>query len=934
MQVVHVMTIVAIRKLLALILVLGLMNPLRNLISFATGIFLMRKYSTKIAFNLHFLSQRVIVSVIILLASYLNAFTQEEIVRTDSVPAAETTIDTLGQGGRKISDDAVDFPIIYKADGYMKTDIRNKKVSLVGNAQVNYGTIELKADSIVLDMETGSVYATGRPDSTGKMGGKPQFKDGPEEFESKELTYNFKSKKGVIRNVTTEQEGGFLQSQTTKRHEDGSLHINKSKFTTCDAEEPHFYLALNRAKVYPGEKIVSGPAYMVVADIPLPLIVPFGFFPVQQKRASGIIMPKYGQEARRGYNLKGGGYYFAINDYFDLKLTGDLYTNGTWQSEAATTYRARYRFTGSFGFSYANNVTSYKGLPDFGKTTNYRISWSHSQDAKANPTSRFSANVNMSSSGYDKNNSYQIADHVTTTRQSGINYSKNWTGTPFSFSTSLKQSQNVQNKTIQLNLPTANLSVARIYPLRPKKGATKQRWYHDLQTQYTASMDNSINTYDSLLFTKQVWKNMKSGFKHEIPLSLQIRPFNNFSISPQVRYSGVLYTQKIEKRWDPDYFDPTRNDTIPSVVNDTTRGFFYGHAITPSISASFNPTLYGTFQITKKGARLQAIRHVMRPSVGFSYTPSLNSLSTKMYRQVQYDTLGRMKDYSIFEGGIYGTPSLGKRNGAVSLSLSNILEAKVFARNDTTGKPKKVKIIDNLSFTTSYNVFADSLNWNPISMSFRTTLAENINLQASSSFSIYGLSEKGTLISEMAFNQGLGLARMTYLSLSIDMDLGALLSGKGDKKTTGSTTAPGQGMNSNRGTEELAVKKDNLPLSTGNYDEYGYARFDVPWSLRMAFNYTYSKTAFTPNVSQTLTLGGDVKLTPKTAITYDTGYDFKQKEITMSRIGIARDLHCWEMSFNWIPVGYMRSWNFTIRAKAGILQDLKYERTKDYHENY
>lgn len=891
----------------------------------------MRKYNAKIAFYLHFPSQRSFVSFFILIVFSAISAAQEK-VSSDTLVNTEifVPVDSVEKGRIKISADAVELPIVYTADGYMKTDLVNRLVSLVENAQVTYGTIELKADSIVLNMETGSVYATGRIDSTGKMVGKPQFRDGSEQFESRELTYNFKSKKGVIRNVTTEEEGGFLQSEITKRQEDGSLHINRSKFTTCDAENPHFYLALNRAKVYPGEKIVSGPAYLVVADIPLPLIIPFGFFPVQQRRASGIVMPKYGQEARRGYYLSNGGYYFAINDYFDLKLTGTVYTNGTWLSDMATTYRLRYRFSGSFGFSYANNISSYKGLPDYGKTTNYRISWSHSQDSKASPGSRFSANVNMSSSGYDKNNSYDVADHVTTTRQSGINYSKTWAGTPFNFSASLKQNQNVQNKTIQLSLPTANFSVARIYPFKPSKPVVKQRWYHDLQMQYTASLDNKIDTYDSLLFTSQVWKSMKSGFRHEIPVSVQIRPFRNFSISPQVRYSAVLFNSKIEKRWDPEYFDATRNKIVPSVVNDTSRGFFYGQALTPSISASFNPQLYGRFEFTKKGSRIQEIRHVIRPSIGFSYTPVLSSLSSKMWRTVQYDTLGHTREYSIYEGNIFSTPSLGSRSGSVTFNIANIVEAKVFERNDTTGKPKKIKLIDNLSLGTSYNLFSDSLNWSPVNLSFRTVLAENINLQASSSFTIYGLSESGVTVSELAYLQGRGLMRMTSFNMSVDMDLGALLRGKSDRKTQPGMTGGKPGTGSDRPTGP----SDNLPLSNDNLDEYGYVLFDVPWSLRLAYNFSYSKPTFRTNISQTLTLSGDVKLTPKTAINYSTGFDFAQNEITMSRIGVSRDLHCWEMNFSWIPTGYMRSWNFTIRAKAGVLQDLKYERRKDYHENY
>jgi lipopolysaccharide assembly outer membrane protein LptD (OstA) len=835
-----------------------------------------------------------------------------------------------------ISPDAVDEPIIYNAEGYMKTDLRSKKVSLVQNARVTYGSIELTADSIVLDMETGSVYATGRVDSTGRMAGLPVYKDGSEEFESKELTYNFKSRKGVIRNVTTQQEGGYLQSLTTKRQEDGTLHVNRSKFTTCDAEHPHFYLALPKAKVYPGEKIVSGPAYMVVADIPLPLVLPFGFFPVQQKRASGIVMPKYGQEARRGYFLSNGGYYFALSDYFDLKLTGTLYTNGTWLADAATSYRLRYRFSGTFGFSYANNVTSYKGLPDYGKSTNYRISWTHSQDAKANPGSRFSASVNMSSSGYDRNNSYEVSEHVTTTRQSSISYSRTWAGTPFSFATSLNQSQNVQNKTMVLNLPKGSFNVSRIYPFKPKKPVAKSRWYHDLTTQYTASFENKIDTYDSLLFTSAVWRSMKNGFKHEVPVSLQIRPFNNFSISPSMRYTGVLYTQRIEKRWDPDYYDEDKNKVVPSVINDTIRGLTYGQALVPSVSASFNPSIYGTFQFTRKGSRIESIRHVMKPSVSFSYSPDSEFLTSDMFRTVQYDTTGRTREYSIYEGSIYGTPSTGKRSGTVAFSLSNIVEAKVFAKNDTTGKPKKIKLIESLSMNTSYNIFSDSLNWSPLSMSFRTTLAQNINVQAGSSFNFYALSDAGTTINRLAVTQGMGLARLTSLNMSLDLDLGQLLKGKSSNRQL---QTPGQGSQAQAtapGEQNPAgsASRSNLPLENKNLDEFGYVRFDVPWSLRMAYNFNYSKPGLRSNITQTMTMSGDVRLTPKMAINYNTGYDFKQKEITMTRVGITRDLHCWEMSFSWIPIGYMKSWNFTIRAKASMLQDLKYERRKDYHENY
>lgn len=911
----------------------------------------------KIAFNLHFVTHRMLMAIFMPLLFVTAIKAQERVQQEQKVvpdtllkPPAESRVllpvvndsiitalsdvspDTLpAKAPLVISPDALDETVTYSADeqeGYIKTDNRTGVVSMVNKGRVTYGSIVITADSIALDLESGVMYATFRTDSLGNKIGLPVYKDGDEEFESQELTYNFKTRQGIIRNVTTEQQGGFLHSQTTKRHTDGTLHVSHSKFTTCDADEPHFYIALPKAKFYPGEKLVSGPAYMVVADIPLPLVLPFGFFPIQQKRASGIVMPRYGQEVRRGYFLSNGGYYFALNDYFDLKLTGTAYTNGTWLAEASTTYRLRYRFSGNFGFSYANNITSYKGLSDYAKSTNYRINWTHSQDPKANPGSRFSASVNMSSSGYDRNNSYEVTDHVTTTRMSSISYGRSWSGTtPVSFETSLNHTQNVQNKTMALNMPKGSFNISRIYPFKSKRSSAGHRWYHDVTTQYTASFDNRINTYDSLLFTREVWKNMQNGFKHEVPLSMQIRPFNNFSISPSLRYSGVLYTSRIEKRWDPDWYDETRNMVVPSVVNDTIRGLTYGHSLVPALSAAFNPSIYGTFQFTGKGSRVEAIRHVMKPSVSFSYSPQADWLSSDMYHAVQSDTLGRTREYSIYEGSIYGTPSTGRRSGTVSFSLTNLVEAKVYARNDTTGKPKKVKLIEGLTMNTSYNIFADSLNWSPMNISFRTTLAQNINIQASSSHSFYGVTEAGRMINRSALSQGQGLTRMTSFNMSFDLDLGRLLGSQERNRQTSSAAQGGQ-------QPPGGAAPDNLPLGRENLDEYGYVRFDVPWSLRMAYTFSYVKPAMKSTVNQAMTMSGDIRLTPKTAISYNTGYDFKQKNITMTSIGISRDLHCWEMSLSWIPAGYMKMWSFTIRARSGMLQDLKYERRKDYHDNY
>ncbi len=851
--------------------------------------------------------------------------------RQDSA-ASDTLRRVLGVS----AENSIDQQVIYTAAGYKKNDLIRKIVILRDKARVTYGDVEITADSIVFNMVTNTVYATGVKDSTGKIAGSPVFKEGSQEYEAKELTYNFKTKKAIAYNIVTKQEDGFLRSQVTKVLEDGTSNIARSTYSTCDADTQHFYINLPKAKVYPGKKIISGPGNLVLEGIPLPIAIPFGFFPIQTKKAaSGILIPKVGQEQERGYNLTEGGYYFAISDYFDLALRGNIYTNGTWIASASSSYNKLYKYNGNFTLSYANNISGHKGLPDFRKTSNYKIGWNFAQDAKARPGSRFSASVNMSSSGYDKTNSYQVSEHVTTQRQSSVSYSKTWEGTPFNLSASMNHSQNVRNKTVSVNLPKINFNTSRIYPLKSKKNPGPSKWYQELQFQYTASIDNQINTYDTLLFKRDVWDNMRNGFKHEAPLSLQLRPFKNFTISPQVSYTGVFYTRKIEKRWDPDYIDPETFETDPSVVNDTIKGFFYGQSIRPSIGASFNPQLFGTYTF-KDGARVQAIRHVIRPTVGFSYVPVFQGLTSDMYRQVQSDTTGRMTEYSVFGGNIFGTPSLSRRSGNVSFSLINIVEAKVFQKDDTTGKPQKVKILDNVGVNTSYNIFADSMRWSPVSMLMRTTIMENFNISASSAFSLYALDSTGRQTGRYQYSVDKKLMRLTGFSVSLDFDAGKLF-----RKEKQQSVSPGTGPKTNLanmsqsegaafGQSGFAGQENSQALT----DEYGYPLFDVPWSLYIRYNVNYTKSFNRSELRQTLSFNGNVSLTKKMAITYSSGYDFRMKEITMSQIGITRDLHCWDMSFNWTPNGTMKMWNFTIRVKAPILSDLKYERRKDFHDNY
>ena len=827
----------------------------------------------------------------------------------------------------KISTDAIDKQVTYSAPGgYIFNDLVNKKATIVKNGIVNYGDIEIKADSIIFDMETNEVYAVGIVDSLGNITGKPEFKSGSEEFKSDTLRYNFRTKKAIVKEIVTQQDEGYLRSEVTKLLEDGTSNVYKNTYSTCDLDTPHFYIKLQKAKLYPKKKIVSGPGNLVLEGIPLPLYLPFGYFPIQTKEAaSGIRIPKVHYEAERGYALTDGGYYFAINDYFDLSVTGSIFTNGSWLANAQTTYNKRYRYRGNLSFSYAKNISGHKGLPDESSSKNYSLGWNFSQDAKARPGSRFSASVAMSSSEYDRNNSYNLNDHITTQRQSSISYSKSWAGTPFNFSASMNHSQNVKNKTVSLNLPKMSFNASRIYPLKGKKQAGPAKWWQELSFQYSASLDNQVSTYDSLLFTNDTWSRMRNGFTHEAPLSFQLRPFKNFSISPSLSYKGVLYTQKVERIWDPD---------LNTVVYDTLRGTFYGQALNPSISAGYSPQIFGMYDLVNPDSRVDAVRHVMKPSVSFSYVPSFSGLTSEMYRQVQIDTIGRTTDYSIYDGNIYGTPSLSRESGNVSFSLTNILEAKVFERNDTTGKPKKVSLIDNFGMSTSYNIFADSLNWSPISMVMRTTLFKTMNVSANANFSLYGLDSKGRQTGTFYFEQTGKLMRLNQVSVSLDFSVSDLLKGK-DKKKAASPPAggmrPASGLaDAGSGTEPVP----GAPAGGSEFDEYGYMKFEAPWSMDVSYSLSYSKASLTSNISQALTMRGHVQLTKKMNITYSTGYDFKAKEITMTQLSFTRDLHCWNMSFNWVPNGNMKMWEFAIRVNASVLQDLKYERRKDYHDNY
>lgn len=828
----------------------------------------------------------------------------------------------------------LDAPVDYEASDSTLIDRVGQMVYLYGDARVDYTDITLVADYIQLNLQTREVFAKGLPDSSGVIVGKPVFTQGNETFECKTINYNFNSKKALITGVISEQEGGYLHSDLTKKQADGSIDMKDGKYTTCDAETPHFYLALTKAKVLPSDKIVSGPAYLVVEGVPLPLILPFGFFPNQKTQASGILIPEYGEEKNRGFFLKNGGYYLALSDYFDLAVTGDVFSNGTWGVGVKSNYNVRYRFSGGLNVRYYKNVAGDLDLGTYTRSQDFSIRWSHRQDAKSNPGSSFSAQVNLSSSSYDRNHSFETENYLTNTKQSSIAYTKKWAGTPLNFSGSLSHSQNSANKTMNLNLPKLAFNVNRITPFRNMSSSTEDKWYKNIELSYSAKMENRINTYDSLLFTSAVFDDMANGFIHEIPLRANFKPFNNFNISPKLQYKGVIYTERIEKEWDENYIDPESGEIKPTLIVDTITGFHYAHAYLPSIGMSLNPKIYGMYQFKNPEARVVAIRHVMSPALSFSFTPDMTKWSPNYYDTVQVDTSGRTSVYSYYENGIYGTPSLNGRSGSISFTLNNNIEMKVRTESDTISDYKKVKLLDNLKLNTSYNIFADSMNLAPIGLSGYTTMFDGkFKINFSGTFDPYALNAAGKRYNAFEIGENGKLVRLTRFTLGIDYRLrsGEAKNGSGNMESSrAGDMSLGPAEQDDQQLQE--TEKQILP-QTMSAMYPGYVDFNIPWNLSIRYNFSYSKPGLVSKITQTLNFNGDLKLTPKWRVGVTSGWDFEKSTLSYTSMNIFRDLHCWEMRLSWIPIGYHKSYSFSINAKASILSDLKYKKQKSWYDN-
>lgn len=847
----------------------------------------------------------------------------------------------------------LDAEVKYEAKDSMWFDFEKKKMYLYGDAKIDYGDISLTAYNIELDMDSSLAYACGRVDSLGNESGLPVFKDKSGEYTMKELKYNFETKKAIITHIVTEQGEGFVVGQRAKRVDEKTYFMKDAKYTTCNEHEhPHFYLNLTKAKVIPGKRTVTGPAYLVLLDVPLPLAIPFAIIPNTKSYSSGIVMPTFGDESTRGFYLRNGGYYWAASQYFDLKILGDVYTKGSWGLHVSSVYKKRYKFSGSFSTDIISNVTSEKSLPDYAKSNDFSVRWNHSQDSKANPDQTFSASVNFSTSSYNKNNVGNVVNPTTLStnqKSSSISYSRKWQGNPFRMTLSVLHSQNSRDTSISLTLPDLSLtSSKRFYPFKPKKGiASNTNPLHNLNLNYSMSMKNSISCKESELTFKPEsfstkWRN---GMKHTVPLTTNIKVLKYFTLSPSVNYTERWYLSKTRKHWD--------EEAQKIVKEDPETGF--NRAYDFSMSVGTSTKIYTFYKPIRAlfGDKINAIRHVMTPSVSVSYTPDFSQPKYGFYDQFEY--YDKSKDevvtykYSLYDGYLYGTPGSAK-SGKLSFSLGNTLEMKVKSDEDTTGF-KKISILESLSLSSGYDFMKDTLRFDNITMSGRTKIfGTSVNFSAL--FDPYGIvaSPKGQAIrvNRSAIKQNHRFLQFKSASLSFGLQFSPDTFKKKDKdKQNEDDEEEDDGVDEDwairaaeSDTPEAGAQMDKDLKADNSLTDEGYAAFDMPWSLSLNYSLRVSQGTFKPetcsyvyNVSQSLNVSGSLALTSKWKFSVSTGYSFDEHKLSQTSIGITRDLHCWSMAFNVVPVGLYKSYSFNISVSSSMLRDLKYEQNSSPRDN-
>ena len=807
---------------------------------------------------------------------------------------------------------------------------------MYGSSNVIYGDIDLKAMEIHMNMNTNEAYAIGRPDSVGELQGNPVYTDSSGEYESKTMNYNFKTKKGFITDVVTQQGEGYLTGGLTKKMENNEFYMRNGRYTTCDDHEhPHFYMQLTKAKIRPNKDIVTGPAYLVLADVPLPLAVPFGYFPFSKKYSSGIIMPTFGEEYDKGFFLSDGGYYFAFNDNMDLALTGEIYTKGSWGIAAQSKYVKRYKFSGSFNMSYITTVTGDKGSADYVKQNNFKITWSHSQDSKANPNMTFSASVNFSTTGYSRNDrsSYYSSSFTENTKSSTVNMTYKLSS-KWSLSTTASITQRSSDSTLTVSFPNFTLTMSQTAPFKRKSSVGGERWYEKIKMSYSGQFQNSLTAQENEFFQKSLIKDWRNGLKHSVPVSATFNAFSYFNITPSISMTDRMYTSKIKKQWDP---------AASAVVNDTIYGFY--NIFNFSTSVSVDTKIYGFFKPWKIfGDKVQMIRHVMTPTISFTYAPDFSAPFWGYYGTYAYSnpTTGKITNtkYSYFSHGLYGSVSEGK-TGSVSLSIANNVEMKVKSDKDTSGV-KKVSLIENFTVSQSYNFAADSMNWSNITTSLSLRLVKNFNLNLSATWDVYTyqLNSSGNpvRVNKTRLQAGKGLAKLssTGTSFSYTFNNDTFKKKKDDKNNNKDKKDTNEDLSRYSPPEDgttADADKEQSGLKGYDVDDYGYVAWDFPWSLTMNYSVNYSygdfdydKLEYKGQITQNLSFSGNVRPTKNWAFSFSSSYNFDTHKLSYMNCSISRDLHCFTMSASFVPVGTYKSYSFHIAVKSSLLSDLKYDK--------
>ena len=808
---------------------------------------------------------------------------------------------------------------------------------MFGTSQVTYGSIDLKAMEIEMNMDNSEVYAVGRPDSVGELEGNPVFKDPSGEYESKTMRYNFKSKKGYITDVVTQQGEGYLTGGVTKKMENDEYFIRNGRYTTCDDHEhPHFYMQLTKGKMKPGKNVVTGPAYMVLADVPLPLAVPFGYFPFSKKYSSGVIFPSFGEDYNRGFFLRDGGYYFAINNNVDLALTGEIYTKGSWGIAAQSNYVRRYKFSGNFNLSYLVTINGDKGSADYSKQKNFRITWSHSQDSKANPNMSLSASVNFTTSGNTRNdlNSYYSNDFTENTKSSTVNMTYKFPNSKWSLSTTANVSQRTADSTLTVSFPNVTLTMSQTAPFKRKKAVGDEKWYEKIKLSYSGMFQNSLTANQNEFFKKSLIKDWRNGMKHSVPISATFNILKYMNITPSVTLNDRMYTSKIRQQWDP---------AASAVVRDTTYSFY--NVFDFNASVSLDTKIYGFFKPWKIfGDKVQMIRHVMTPTVSFSASPDFSSPFWGYYGTYAYSNprTGEIvnRKYSYFSHGLFGSVGQGK-TGAVNVSIANNVEMKVKSDDDSTGV-KKVSLIENFTVSQSYNFAADSMRWSNINTSLSLRLMKNFNLNLSATWDVYTyqLSPSGSpvRVNRTRLQAGKGLAKLSSTGTSFSYTFNNSTfkrdkSKKGDKKTENKPNddMARYGRDSDDSSDSDGGNDSKKSDYTLNPD--GYAKWDCPWSLSVNYSvnygygeFDYEKLEYKGKIRQNLSFSGNIKPTKNWAFNFSASYNFDTKKIAYMNCSVSRDLHCFTMSASFVPVGPYKSYSFHIAVKSSLLSDLKYDK--------